>query len=403
MKKYSLICETDGTTGDTVRPKPLPWPSSPIFDSQDPKLWLRHTSSKVWLGLTPIAVIAANDNAPYDDARIVQLESQITAHQTRISDLETRNSELAARITTQQTAISTKQARITVLQGQIATHQAELDQLQAQCDAAGGGTPTLSYLHTDHLGKPQFATDATGVVVWDAGGQVTPFGDGINLAAAFAQNLQFPGQYYDAETETSHNHHRTYDPTLGRYLQSDPIGLAGGLNRYAYVGGNPMGAVDPMGLDFKKRGKIGRGDIIIQPGGSIDAWIADVIPGAGRRETGVICGCGNPPNNEDMDIDFFRHNGQWWKIKHGSVTIGPNGPPDLSWLRDGSGLGRVLPGMMYHPDKPARFWKWKDKDRAIEYIDNITDYSNDPNCINLPGLPILGQQKMRLRGLYKFH
>ena len=113
--------------------------------------------------------------------------------------------------------------------------------------SGGAESAALYYLHTDHLGKPQFATDAAGAVVWDAG-TATPFGDGVQLASAFTQRLQFPGQYYDEETGTSHNHHRTYDPALGRYLQSDPIGLAGGINRYAYVGGNPMGAVDPMGL-----------------------------------------------------------------------------------------------------------------------------------------------------------
>jgi len=77
----------------------------------------------------------------------------------------------------------------------------------------------------------------------------------------------FPGQYADVETgdpdtgdnvTLSHNWHRTYDPTLGRYLQSDPIGLAGGLNRFAYVGGNPVGAIDPMGcIRFAKGAAFG--------------------------------------------------------------------------------------------------------------------------------------------------
>ncbi len=109
------------------------------------------------------------------------------------------------------------------------------------------------YVHTDALGTPLRVTDKTGTVVWEASydpfGRATvdedPDGNGVHQTL----NLRFPGQYYDAESGLQYNYHRDYDPADGRYLESDPIGLAGGINSYSYVGGDPIGNVDPLGLE----------------------------------------------------------------------------------------------------------------------------------------------------------
>ncbi len=85
--------------------------------------------------------------------------------------------------------------------------------------------------------------------LWD---NLDPFGANLpnespaNLGV-FKYNLRFPGQYYDAEVGTHYNYFRDYDPAIGRYTESDPIGIWGGLNTYAYVANSPSMYVDPTG------------------------------------------------------------------------------------------------------------------------------------------------------------
>ena len=106
---------------------------------------------------------------------------------------------------------------------------------------------TIYYLHTDHLGAVVKATDSAQALVWDA--ERKPFGERSVTTAQIEMPLGFPGQYFDEESGNYYNYFRDYDPSTGRYLQSDPIGLDGGLNTYAYVNGNPLSLVDYYGLE----------------------------------------------------------------------------------------------------------------------------------------------------------
>src|SRR6185312_2678231 len=105
---------------------------------------------------------------------------------------------------------------------------------------------TLYFVHPDHLGTPQKVTDATQALAFDL--VLRPFGQAEQQTFPSLTNLRFPGQYFDAEDSLHQNGFRDYDPSLGRYIESDPIGLGGGINTYAYVAGNPVMSSDPFGL-----------------------------------------------------------------------------------------------------------------------------------------------------------
>jgi len=113
----------------------------------------------------------------------------------------------------------------------------------------------LFYIESDHLGSPRAVIDPLrDVAVWrwsllgEAFGKGEVAEDPDQDGALQAFDLRFPGQRHDSASDLNYNYHRDYDAATGRYVESDPVGMAAGSSTYGYVGGMPLNAYDPRGL-----------------------------------------------------------------------------------------------------------------------------------------------------------
>ena len=204
-------------------------------------------------------------------------------------------------------------------------------------------TDNTHYIHFDHLGTPARVTDEEQSVVWtwDSApfGDTRPDEDPDGDSSRFVLNFRFPGQYFDAESGLHYNYFRNYDPETGRYLESDPIGLAGGMNPYSYVGGNPLSGIDPFGLATVgswidpprfNLTEVGVYDWeLIAP--KFSWWgYADFIKLHGRAAgfVNIDVGCSNECNDWEIHDTIELE-------AHGDVTVGPNLYAILIGLRFG--------------------------------------------------------------------
>ena len=146
-------------------------------------------------------------------------------------------------------------------------------------------TPITYMVHTDHLGRPTRMTDAAKATVWQAVWK--PWGEAQTITGSVAQNLRFPGQYFQIETGTAYNWHRQYDPVTGRYTQPDPLGLSAGMNRYAYANNSPFMVIDrdgqnPLILVLPFLPEIGAG------AAAVGGFVLDVTVGAAALTAGML-------------------------------------------------------------------------------------------------------------------
>jgi RHS repeat-associated protein len=120
-----------------------------------------------------------------------------------------------------------------------------VDRPLAVVSAVNTATPATYWVSVDHLNRPVKMTTSTKASVWDAIWQ--PWGGIHAITGSASLDARFPGQWFQTETGLHYNWHRSYDPTLGRYTQPDPLGFVDGPSVYGYAKGSPQRWVDRDG------------------------------------------------------------------------------------------------------------------------------------------------------------
>jgi len=199
-----------------------------------------------------------------------------------------------------------------------------------------GGTPSTDYYHTDMLGTTRFLTDASGgeiePAVYTAFGELVSGTSGrfgyVGAHGYQTATSDTPGDPYTTDMTYQHVGARYYDPTTGRFLQRDPIGIADGLNVYLYAEGNPTVGLDPFGLAAVPLPPAGYPE---PPGYDPSSW--EWVPNKNPNPSAPQ----DPGHYEDPSGNKWRlhpedstHNPHWDKIPrkgpHERIPVDPNKP-----------------------------------------------------------------------------
>ncbi len=232
------------------------------------------------------------------------------------------------------------------------------------------------FVFTDQRGCPVRVTDTANQTVWRA--DIDPFGyAAIDQKSKIEFNLRMPGHYFDAETGLHYNRFRYYDPLIGRYLQSDPLGLAGGINLYAY-NANPLTQVDIVGWEHAN--DVGGGKGKSNKAAGADAESPKAKRGDSEAAEAVAAKAGMDPGHLKNLQKHCDDNNRMVVMRAGNDASvphirNPNGVPKpvdckLNTAKSGDNAGRVTTGQSSN--------KWKPKSEGGSgYKKNLDDLKAD--------------------------